>query len=209
LILKSLISEYWIFLIILLFGVISCEECDDCGPSQNEPYVNLRFFNIDSLIKVQDTLIFLKDSLDRIEEKIQEGDTTLSDEKDAIENSIALYNQVEDDINEGNVRIDEVFGPNGEGPLLFRDSLTNDSLTVFRFPLDMNADESSYIIHFREEGDTNEIGFNYRRETDVAGDFVVVRIYDITETGHSFDSIKQVCNKNECISNETTFRIYF
>jgi hypothetical protein len=48
-------------------AVYSCQDCDDCGPSQNEPYVILKFFNIDSLLKVRDTLAYLNDSLGRIE----------------------------------------------------------------------------------------------------------------------------------------------
>jgi hypothetical protein len=203
----TLIRKYWIYLILVPLAIYSCQDCDDCGPSQNEPFVNLRFFNIDSLVKVRDTLAFLNDSLDRIEEAIGAGDTTLTEKKETIESGIDLFDQVENNILDGKIRIDEVFGDGGEGPLLFRDSLTNDSLTVFRFPLDMNRDESSFTIDFGEE--SNEISFSYIREIDQGGDFIVLRVYDVGVTGHSFDSVRLICNLDQCLSNETTFRIYF
>jgi hypothetical protein len=205
--LNSFIRQYWIYLILLPLAYVSCQECDDCGPGQNEPFVNLRFYNIDSLLKVEDTLTFIQDSLDTVNLLIKEGDTTLTDTKTELENQKKLYTEVKNNINQGKIRIDEVFGPDGEGPLLFKDSLKNDSLTNFRFPLDMNRDESVFIIHFN--GDVNEIGFNYYREVDRGGDFIVVRVYDLQIITHTFDSVKTICNKDQCLSNETTVRIYF
>jgi hypothetical protein len=137
----------------------SCQECDDCGPSQNEPFVNLKFFNIDSLLKVEDTLAIIQDSLQVVNQKIDEGDTTLTEIKSELEKQIVFYDEVRDNINKGKIKLDEVFGGNGEGPLIFTDSLSNDSLTNFRFPLDMNLDESVFIIHIQE--DTMGIAFNY------------------------------------------------
>jgi hypothetical protein len=53
--------------------------------------VNLRFYNIDSLLKVEDTLTILQDSLDTINQKIEEGDTTLSGIKSDLEKELELY----------------------------------------------------------------------------------------------------------------------
>jgi hypothetical protein len=43
-------------------------------------------------------------------EAISAGDTTLTDEKNDVENSIDFYEDVEEDIVEGRIRIDEVYG---------------------------------------------------------------------------------------------------
>lgn len=205
--LKIAFRKYWIYLILLPLAYSSCQECNDCGPGQNEPFVNLRFYNIDSLLKVEDTLTFIQDSLDTVNQRIQDGDTTLTDIKSALEYQKSVYIKVKNEINQGKIKIDEVFGPNGEGPLFFRDSIKNDSLTNFRFPLDMNHNESLFIINFN--GESNQIGFNYTREVDRGGDFIVIRVYDPQLSTYTFDSVKVVCNKDKCLSNETIFRIYF
>jgi len=205
--LKRFLRKYLIYLILIPLVYYSCQECDDCGPSQNEPIVNLKFFNIDSLIKVEDTLTIIEDSLEVVNQKIDEGDTTLSDIKVNLENQQAFYIQVKDNINQGKIKIDEVFGSNGEGPLLFKDSLTNDSLTNFRFPLDMNRDESTFVVNIQDRND--EIGFRYDREIDKGGKEIIIRIYNITLLTSSYDSVKVICNKEICTSNETTYKIYF
>jgi hypothetical protein len=205
--LDNTFRKYWIYLILIPLAYSSCQECNDCGPGQNEPFVNLRFYNIDSLLKVADTLAIIQDSLDTVNHRIQEGDTTLTEIKTELEYQKSYYEKVKVNINQGKFKIDEVFGPNGEGPLLFRDSLKNDTLTNFRFPLKMNVDESAFIINFN--GESNEIGFNYTREIDRGGDFIVIRVYDLEVFTHTFDSIKMVCNKDKCLSNETIIRIYF
>ncbi len=201
------LRTYLIFLLLIPLAYYSCQECRDCGPSQNEPFLNLKFFNIDSLIKVEDTLAVIEDSLDIINNKIQEGDTTLSDLKEALVKQQNNYTQVKNNINQGKIRIDEVFGNTGEGPLLFRDSLTNDSLTNFRFPLDMNMDESTFIVNIKQRSD--KIGFKYIRETDRGGKDIIIRIYSISLSTSTYDSVEVVCNKEICTSNETTYKIYF
>jgi len=205
--LSYIIRKYWIFLVLFPLAYYGCQECDDCGPSLNESFVNLRFYNIDSLVKVEDTLSIVQDSLDAVNQNIEEGDTTLAMIKEELEKQIVFYSEIKNNINQGKIKIDEVFGGNGEGPLLFRDSLTNDSLSNFRFPLDMNVDESVFIIRIQDE--TREIGFNYTREIDRGGDYIVVRVYDTQVVNHTFDSVKVICNQEKCLSNETTFRIYF
>ena len=116
---------YWsyFFLFIGSLGFLSCQDCTDCGPAENEPYVSFRFFNIDSLTKVEDTLLILEDSLDKVIEGIDTGNTDLDTIRQVLEEEIDLYDQVYTDIKNGKVKIDEVTGPNGEGPIYFQDSI--------------------------------------------------------------------------------------
>jgi hypothetical protein len=71
----------------------------------------------------------------------------------------------------------------------------------------MNKDQSDFIINIQDN--SWEIDFNYIRETGDGGDFIVIRIYDLEVFNHTFDSVKSVCSKEKCLSNETTFRLYF
>jgi len=204
---KELLYWLYFFLFTVPLGILSCQECGDCGPAENEPYVSFRFFNIDSLIKVEDTLLVLEDSLDKVIEGIDTGNTELDTVRQVLEEEIDLYNQVHADIMDGKIKIDEVTGPNGEGPIYFRDSLTNDSLTVFPFPLDMNYDSCSFIIKIDQMSD--EVGVQYVRELDYASERIIVRIYELEVTKNSYDSAKIVCEKNRCNSNETKIYFYF
>ena len=98
-------------------------------------------------------------------------------------------------------------GPNGEGPIYFKDSLTNDSLTVFEFPLDMNYDSCSFLINISDMND--KVGVKYVRELDYASERIIVRIWELELTGSTYDSAKIFCDKNSCTSNETKIYFYF
>jgi len=204
---REILNWLYFFLLIGSFGLLSCQECADCGPAENEPYVSFRFFNIDSLTKVEDTLLVLEDSLDKVIEGIDTGNTELDTIRQVLERDIDLYNQVYTDIKNGKVKIDEVTGPNGEGPIYFRDSTTNDTLTIFPFPLDMNYDSCSYII--KMAGMIDEVGLKYTSELEHASERIIVRIYDLEVIKNSYDSAKIVCDKNRCNSNETKIYFYF
>jgi hypothetical protein len=188
-------------------GILSCEDCNDCGPSTGEPYVSFRFFNIDSLNKVEDILTVLEDSLNKIIVGIDTGNTELDTIRTVLEAQIDVYAQVKTDISNGKLKIEEVYGPNGEGPVFFRDSLTNDSLTVFHFPLDMNYDSCSFIIRISDMED--QVGVSYTREEDYENDRIIVRIYELELTKNTYDSAKIVCDKSMCNSNETKIYFYF
>ncbi len=45
----------WPVLFLCLF-IISCNECDDCGPLRNEPTFTLKLFSIDSVVVLQDSI---------------------------------------------------------------------------------------------------------------------------------------------------------
>jgi len=118
-----------------------------------------------------------------------------------------MYSQVRTDINNGKLKIDVVYGPNGEGPIYFRDSVTNDSLTTFPFPLDMNNDSCAFIITINDK--ENQVSVRYDREMDYASERIIMRVYDLEVAENSYDSAKIICDKNRCISNETKIYFYF
>jgi hypothetical protein len=199
----------WSFFVLLTvpLGILSCQDCRDCGPSTAEPFVYFQFFNIDSLNKVEDTLAILEDSLEIVMAGIDTGNTDLDTIRVELEYSIDVYEQVQTDIENGKIKIDQVVGPNGEGPIYFTDSLTNDSLTTFRFPLDMNYDTCSFVVDIN--GNEDFVGVQYIREIDYTNYQILVRIYETEVTEYTYDSVKVNCDKTDCISNETTIKVYF
>ncbi len=206
-IVNGLITKYCIGLILISCLYYGCQECDDCGPGQQYPYVNLMFFNMDSLVKVENTLENLEDSLQTVNNRIQEGDTTLFDTRDNLQELISLYEESRENINLGKMKIDRVYGVNGQGPLYFRDSTTRDTLTNFQFPLAMDRDQSAFEIHFQDQ--VNEIGFKYTRQVDQIGKDIVIRVLNIQLLESTFDSVKINCKKSSCLSNETVVDVYF
>ena len=205
--LRALLNWPLFVLLTVPLGILSCQECRDCGPSTAEPYVNFQFYNIDSLIKVEDTLVVLEDSLDKVLAGIDTGNTDLDTIRIELEASIDTYDQVKTDIENGKIKIDQVMGPNGEGPIYFEDSLTNDSLTNFRFPIDMNYDSCSYLVTINGKEDL--FGVEYISELDYVNYQILVRIYEVDITETTYDSAKVICDKNNCNSNETTIQVYF
>lgn len=205
--LREFINGLFLILTLLALGISSCQDCSDCGPAAAEPYVSFRFFNIDSLLQVEDTLQVLEDSLDKVIAGIDTGNIDLEPIREELEKEVDLYHQVSTDIKNGKLKIEEVLGPNGEGPIFFRDSTTNDSLTVFPFPLDMNHDSCSFIITISDRVD--KVGVRYVSELDYASERIVMRVYDIEVSENTYDSARIICNQNRCISNETKIYLYF
>jgi len=202
----TILNFFWVLVIIPL-GILSCQDCEECGPSINESLVSFKFYNIDSLIKVEDTLAVLEDTLAAIDEEIENGNEGLDSVRNIVENEIAYYTDVQTDIENGKLKVDAVYGINGEGPLLFKDSLTNDSLTFFPFPLSMNDDASTFIINIDEMIDT--VGLTYFRDTVYVDKEILVQAYDLEISSYSYDSAKVICSEDNCYSNETKIYIYF
>jgi hypothetical protein len=203
----ELLNWSFFFILTVPLGILSCQECADCGTATAEPVINFRFFNIDSLNKVEDTLTILEDSLGKVIEGIDTGNTDLDTIRTDLEVQVEAYDQVRTDIKNGKLKIDVVYGPNGEGPIYFRDSVTNDSLTTFPFPLDMNNDSCSFIIKISDKED--QVSVRYDREMDYASERIIMRVYDLEVVESSYDSAKIICDKNRCNSNETKIYFYF
>ena len=104
--LRALLNESLFFLLTVPLGILSCQDCYDCGPSTAEPIVNFQFFNIDSLNKVEDTLMVLEDSLDKVLTGIDTGNTDLDTIRVELETEIDLYKQVKTDIEKGKIKIE-------------------------------------------------------------------------------------------------------
>ena len=192
-------------LLILTIGVIcGCGDCKDCGPSQDYPYFKVRFFNIDSLIKVNASITETQDSLTQlIDSGYQQNDTAVI----SVRNKLRFLDNVQSNIRKGKIKIAEVEGTGTDKILLFRDSLTNDSLISFNFPLSMSEDKSEFIVHIADRKDT--LSVSYQVITKSEGHSILRRAYGINIITCTYDSIKVSCKSDTCLSNETTLYAYF
>ena len=204
---RVIIRLFLIIGITGLFALSNCEECDECGPSSNETYVNLKFFNIDSLNKINVYLTDLQDTLFNLDEEIANGNEELVPVRDSIQNVYDYYLSVTVNIKNGKIKVNEVYGMNGFGPIYFTDSTTNDSLVNFRFPIDMNNDVSSFIIHINGFTDTLKVQYNRRNTMD--NYTVLLEAVDLSLVEHTYDSVRIICNLDSCNSAQTRIYAYF
>ena len=104
-------NNWWLLILLFLLGLTSipgCEKCNDCGPSENYPFVNVRFYNVDSLVKLQDNISLLNDSITVLDTLIAHGSDSLSSTKSLIQNQLNLYQEAVTKINNGEIKIDNL-----------------------------------------------------------------------------------------------------
>jgi len=199
---------YIVLGLLVVFGWIGgCQECDDCGILERDPTVNIRFYNIDSLIKVENALIEVNDSLDIIYEEIENGNNDLIEIRDQLEKIQSDLEDTQQNILDGKLRIEEVNGIGALEPLYFRDTTTNDSLTVFPFPLSIHENNSTFIIEIEDQLDTLSLFYNLEEET--LNNRIIIQAYNLEIESNTFDSTKIRCLDESCMSDETTISIYF
>jgi hypothetical protein len=197
-----------IFLFILaVIKIPGCTPCNDCGPSENYPYVNVKFYNIDSLLKLQNEINIINDSIAVLDELIAGGADSLTSIKSSLESTLGLLQEGQSKITSGQIKIDALNGTGAGKTLYFTDSVTMDTLTSFRFPLDSYNPKSEFIITINGHDDT--LGLNYRLNRVMHGNSIIMSATNLSVFLNTYDSAKLTCKLDSCISNETTLSIYF
>jgi len=110
-------------------------------------------------------------------------------------------------IESGKLKLDSLKGIGSDNTLLFQDSLNNDSLQVFNFPLNMQENTSKFVIYIDQFTDT--LTLNYNRELEESNDFAIIRAFNLEIENHTFRQIEVDCANENCESNETTITAYF
>jgi len=88
----------------------------------------------------------------------------------------------------------------------FMDSLSYpDPVTTFKLPLDINTNETTWIIERGSNKDTLSIGY----EPKIEDELNVLRflLYNPTVLYHTFDSVSITCD-TICISNDALLKLY-
>ena len=70
--------------VLILVSLYSCDQCDDCGPLQKEPAINLKFINQDSLQSVEDSLLVLETEILTLDTALRELDAEIQFQNDSL-----------------------------------------------------------------------------------------------------------------------------
>lgn len=242
--------KHW-YLIIILWSLIAvaCDPCDDCGqPLEYNPAVSVIFINQDSADVLTDsvelrkttirsndsirrilnvTLETLEDSLEVIEELIDEGETQYEAQRSLLQNDTAdiqteirginarktvldSLNKIDADIlkviNSGKVQVKHATLVENGARIDYEDSAI-----VYNVPLLMREGASETTYEFMIGDEPIGLVFTYQLyETINDSRVYLIRATDITVTSPTGHSFEQDCvDPDNCLSNETTVTVYF
>ncbi len=209
------IPTFLIFCTTLL--LCYCTEDDGLSPLNDEAFVNARFFNMDSLVKVNqgiaelDSVILLyNDSItvarDSVENGNEDYEPVLADlraTRDQLRVNKTEFEGVRTQLQNGVLKIRQITGLDTEKSLVFGDSTNR-----YRLPLNASQNFSTFFIQKEERTDT--LTLFYEMEFDI-NERVIRRLafLDIQNFQHTYDSIITSCIDPECISNGATIRLYY
>lgn len=214
---KNTVTIISLLALALFMSLTGCEETS-LEVGRAEAFFKVKFINRDSLVSlnshinvVNGQIRAINDSLNAIEQREENGDETdysemidsLNLKKDSLDAAKIHFNEVIATINSGKIQIDRLTAEGGAGDITFRDSLT-----LFHFPLNSNADSSQYFVTIEDETDT--IMVTYARETVVAERRVEINAYNFKIIDHTFDDLEITQSDSTNLpSNEATATFYF
>lgn len=142
--------------------------------------------------------------LDQLIADLQVEADTLESINRRISTTTRDLNSILSVINSGNMQVEQITILTNSSILTYEDSAKK-----YNLPLLMTANESSYKIRIGDLVDT--ISFSYQLENSVDDARVFRRrAKEIHLVNHTFDSLAgPKCKTDECLSNETTFTVYF
>lgn len=202
----------------LALTAISCEE-NEPEITGIEPFFRIKFINQDSISTLNDSITIINAELKAIADSLVVIDTLENRDEDAdfSENKEALnaYKKVLNEdktklnaiitlINSGKVHVTSVRAQNGKATLVYEDSLS-----LYRFPLNTNADFSRFIVTIDDQ--EYSLDAYYTRDIREEERYVVIKAYDFSIPDYTqFDSLKiSQQDSTNFSSNEATATAYF
>lgn len=223
--------------ITLCLALSSCEDCYKCGIEQQEPYFNVQFFNGQQLLVVTDSITlvddkskennkflaasnsFLNSMLDSLDiETDSTAIASLEFKIDSVEFTIdtlnqstsrlttlkTKLNQVKRKIETGAVPLASISSTKG-GEIRY---VAEDSLSSYRFPLDMNNSLAQYFIDINTKTYTLEVAYTTEQIVDNGSVIIAAKNLSILNAS-PFDSIKVYYVNDTRKTNETYLHLYF
>jgi len=158
---------------------------------------------VDALILNGEELSSLRDELIDMQDSVQLAfDETLQSRVDA-EEELNELNQVKRTIEDGKIQIDSIVSVNDNKSISFG----TDSLEVFKFPLSVNQDSTSYQIFIGEINYSLSLEYIRNFSEDERSRIEIIISNIKIKEGHTFEKIDISCEV--CASNETSITAYF
>lgn len=193
-------------LALILFLIIGCEPCEDCGPTNNSPYFNLSIFNETYYLSLKVDSGQFETNLANIDTLIDELETAIENDsmdmeavfqaridsllrKDTVYNdSLAIINNHISDVQDRLISIESI---NGINNVFRREDDESDSATSFRIPLNVGSTESAYEIKIRGIDAKRFLRVTYSLEDTVINNRVTKNAKNLQVIGETdFDSIR-------------------
>ncbi len=222
----------------LFLVIVACDPCDDCDSISFEPTVSFVFINQDSINALddslavfafndsslnanKDSLLALRDSLDKVNVAISNGGDFTSEKSDLeqwissrqvdstfyatlnkdADSLSAIFNTTKTTISSGLLLVDQIEILGASNLLTY-----TDSATAWSIPLAFDGSFTQYEITIAGKTETVELAYDNIQEIDEQRN-VLIRAENIQVVSTTFDSFDN-CEEN-CIDGEASFTFYF
>jgi hypothetical protein len=214
--------KYLLIFFVFALGLSSCDDCAECGQPGQEPGIRVKFFAQDSINKLTSAISEVNQEINAIKALSEAERELQKDNLKALETKLDKLSIKRELLRRNRVRIDSIRALEVNNLQVLRDTLD-----LFRFPLNMYSDVSSYVIYLHGRKDTLRLSYNRNIVTkDQAIKFEMNNLkikvigYDsITALLNSKEHINEIfkcadkrildCLPKQSLSNETTINIYF
>ncbi|MGB3183042.1 MAG: hypothetical protein WBB45_16740 [Cyclobacteriaceae bacterium] len=207
-------------LILALSWLASCDECEDCTFSENEPFINLRFLDSTTYKTLTEDLAFLNDTitlLDSLEnialDSVNAGNTSYQAELEYYVDLSDSFGQIQQQtsgrrniISGGSFFPEQIIPVGGSAyPDLPTDTVTALTLTL---PMDAGGLAEFYL---QIDGRTDTLVLTYRTFVEEKNNEYFVRAIDPDVLETSFPGGAQiVCfDPDSCITDNATVYVYY
>ncbi len=178
----------------------------------------------DTLKYWNDSIKVLNDTISKISILIDSGQSELSDKKlifeqylELFSSNVVTFTKVDSVMDVKNASLKGIKSDIESG-LMLLSSIQNaqngktrtyqDSTEFYYFPMDMNADSSSYTLEIA--GMSYNLALDYQRVNDVdEKSRVIVTAFDISKRRHTFDSVKVNCKTDLCKNAGVSIQVYY
>ena len=168
---------------------------------------------VDELLDQPDSLIMNEDSLENLQDNFQSIIEALQAQEDSLAALRTEFSDTQGTINSGLIRVDTIQAIGTNNSLLIRDTIFQgvnfsvvDSFTSFQIPVDLEFEESTYIIIIGNRRDTLSVSYNLEQFVGVQD--IMFQAIDFDTTSHTYDSIL-INTSGQRLSNETTLDCFF
>jgi len=199
-----------VFLMLLPFTLMSCEEDEQCVGCNLNPSIKVKFEALETRVVFDSLLTEANDQISALEEALdsligQEEISTIAGSLALLRDDSTKYADAVSLFKNGRVNVDRIIAPGSVGFEQFQDTIFSE----LYIPVDMDNDASTFYFSFHDLVDTLQI--SYKRNIVQSLDGVRMRLSNIVANDElsTFDSVRVKCYNVDCGNDLTTVYVYF